>query len=183
MNDFKIDEAIRRATIGAEEPSAVLAARHSAIRCVFHETADRLGWTLLTRGRKSIESRRSRTFVLGVVLWSMSDLAALDDLAGVCWIREQGIPVEVFDLDACLTVADVALFVPGVPPITRTPILAEYENFQLLQTWVGTEVSRWCREVSRCDPRVAALKSSGTVAAKEVGSGSSPSAMSSLKDE
>ena len=153
MSIFRFDEAMSRVANGAADPASVLAARRSAVDSAFRDTIRRLGWRLLDGRTGPGELRRSRAFVLGVALWSRPDLGALEDLAGVKWIREKAIPVDVFDLDTCLTTADLAQIAPGVPPITRTPLLAEYEGSRLLEFRVGPAVSAWCREVSAGDPR------------------------------
>lgn len=152
--DFGFDKAWNPSAVGSSVAAAVaVAARRSAVASAFRDGPRRLGWTLIDGPTIPHGTRRSRTFVLGVVLWSQYDLTALEKLAGVAWIRNKGIPVEVFDIDAFPTFDDLALVVPGVLPFSRTPVLTEYQDGRVVESWVGADVSKWCVAHAERDPR------------------------------
>lgn len=152
MSVFGFDKAWNRSA-GVANSTAALVARRSAIAAAFRDGVQRLRWTLIRSQVRSVGARPARTFVLGVALWSRPDLAALEDLAGIGWIRDKGIRVEIFDIDEFPTLADRAAVMPGVAPSTQTPILAEYKHGRLVEVFVGPEVSRWCLESAGGDPR------------------------------
>jgi hypothetical protein len=160
MSVFGFDEAVSQAVAGISG-TAVLAARRSAIATTFRDTVQRLGWTLIENAAVADTTLNSRKFVLGVALWSRDDLSVLEDLASMKWIREKGIPVEVFDIDTILTWDDSSRLLPGVPPFTQTPVLAEYEGRRLVHYHVGKAVSIWCRESQASDPRIGEVDSPG----------------------
>jgi hypothetical protein len=152
MKAFGFDEAWNQSHCSWPSKAAALAARRSAVAEAFSEGIRRLGWTLIEGPASPPRVQCSRTFVLGVVLWSQYDLAALEDLASVAWIRDKHVPVEVFDIDAFPTRAELAVVLPGVPPISQTPLLAEYAGDRLVDYRVGKGVALWCQEFSRRDP-------------------------------
>jgi len=96
-------------------------------------------------GPGDVISREGKRLLIGIATYSLIELYTLDALNE--WLESsQGVKIDVFDLDACISPAEVARYIPEITP-KATPVLGIWSDGQFVSalqggrrpsTWVST---------------------------------------------
>jgi hypothetical protein len=80
--------------------------------------------------------------VIGIASYSPLELALLDEVNGKFADWQHRFKIATFDMAACQTVSEVMLYLPGLGPVARTPIVALWQDKQLVQESQGLHETR-----------------------------------------
>ena len=129
--DFKRIEAELSST---DDPAMRVAERNRLTDKLFLDDIDRAGWVLLRPSEHMKLPTRGRAIVLGTVLWSTIDHELLKEAATLLAGNEN---VFLVNLDEVHSAAELDAVMPGVPPQTDTPVVAEYQDGTLRRVAAG----------------------------------------------
>ncbi len=87
------------------------------------------GWTLLEDGMALPLQHKENLLAVGVSIWSHQDIQFLQRLEDL--VQDRALDVCVFNIDLCATGTNLHTFLPNVPKVLQTPIVAYYSNGQL----------------------------------------------------
>ena len=129
------DFASVEATLGAINDHAVRSAmRNQLINDLFQMDVRRVGWRRLHAGDRIGPITLPHMLVIGAVLWNAEDRRFLKEAAGKWRGRTD---IAVFDLDDVHSIDAFHAFMPNVPVVTQTPVIAEYVDGILTCTAAG----------------------------------------------
>jgi len=116
----------------------------------FWEFVNRVGWHALRRGQAQTPGD---SVIIGIAIWSKPDVDGLKKLAHAH--TPSPTTVYVFSIDETPTIEEVRQLMPGVPPFTQTPIVAEYRQNRLLTFKEGRTALEWLNRQDISDTDVA----------------------------
>jgi hypothetical protein len=81
--------------------------------------------------------------VVGTACWSVPDLELLDRInEKLGEVATQGIHIEVFDAGSGVSLADIAVRVPGLPKIFHTPVVGVWRDGHLSSSEQGARARK-----------------------------------------
>lgn len=127
--------AIETSIAALEDVTVRIATRNRLFDDLFEQDVKKVGW-LRRRPGDRLPPLTGHVIVMGVVLWNELDRRLLQEAAAILW---NDVAVSIFDLDDVRSAAQLKTIVPGVPLLTKTPLVAEYENGILKRFATSTE--------------------------------------------
>ena len=80
--------------------------------------------------------------VIGVASYSPLELALLDEVNRKFADWQHGFKIATFDLAACKTASELSQYLPGLAPVARSPIVAVWQDKQLVHECQGLHEAR-----------------------------------------
>ena len=121
-----------------ESIAANIASRNRARDDNFWMFVNETGWNVLKKGQSH---KPNNTVVIGIALWSAPDVKGLKHLAQR--LKPAYGNVYIFSIDDVTTIEEARQFMPGTPPFTQTPVLAEYRDGKLENFLQGRATLDW----------------------------------------
>lgn len=145
MKYFSFEDEARRLLSEAKSFEERACARTTAAARALLAAVKRQGWSMLHRGDRLNPSVGERIVVVGITPVSQQDLEVLESLVETG--RGKKIRIYVFSFDECSTIEELALFLPGVSPVMRSPVLVEYEHGAPVRWAEGGGAIDWARRL------------------------------------
>jgi hypothetical protein len=142
MSYFDFSEEVRRAISEAIDLPSRLSAKTTVHRVQFAGAVKRAGFEFLSRSSRFTPGPHD--LVVGAAPWSDPDLAALEDLASVA--PAGVVRISIFDIDD-MPFPEMAEMLPGIRVFTKTPVVLQYRNGELVYFGQGHDAVLWLRQL------------------------------------